>query len=54
MYIHHICTWCLWRSEEGAGSPGTGVSDGCELPILIPMVKNKTTTIIFDPNLKKL
>jgi hypothetical protein len=30
MYVHHICTWCLWRSKERIGYPGTGVKDGCE------------------------
>ena len=29
--IHHLCAWCLWRSEEGIGSPGTKVTDDCEL-----------------------
>jgi hypothetical protein len=29
--IPHAC-WCLWRPEEGARSPGPGVTDGCELP----------------------
>lgn len=40
MYRHiactHVCTlntyWFLWRLEEGAGPPGTRVTDGCELP----------------------
>jgi hypothetical protein len=30
-----LCTMCmqgLWRPEKGAGSCGTGVTDGCELP----------------------
>jgi hypothetical protein len=31
----YICVphgfWCLWGPEEGIGSPGTGVTDGCEL-----------------------
>lgn len=22
-----VCTWCLWRSEEGSGFPWTGVTD---------------------------
>jgi hypothetical protein len=28
------CTYmhCLWRLEENPVSPGTGVTDGCELP----------------------
>ena len=25
MCIYLLCTWSLWRSEEGIGSPGTGV-----------------------------
>lgn len=27
----HVC-YCLPRSEEGIGSPGTGVTDGSDLP----------------------
>ena len=29
-----VCAPCayLQRPEEGAGSPGTGIADGCELP----------------------
>lgn len=30
MYVHHVCAWCPWRSEEGVGSPGPGVKDGYE------------------------
>jgi hypothetical protein len=26
-----LCTKCLRPSEEGSGSPGTGITDGCEL-----------------------
>ena len=29
---YYVCAWCLWRSEEGVGSPGIGVRDGFELP----------------------
>lgn len=29
MCVHHMCSWCLWRSEEGITAPGTGVMDGC-------------------------
>jgi hypothetical protein len=32
VYMHHMCACCLWRPEEGIGSSGTGVADGCELP----------------------
>lgn len=32
MCAHHMSAWCLRRSEEGIGSPGTGVKDGCESP----------------------
>lgn len=27
-----MCAWCSGRSEEGIGSPGTGVPDSCEPP----------------------
>lgn len=29
MTVYHECAWCLWRSDEGTGSPGKGVKDGC-------------------------
>lgn len=28
--MYHFHAWCSWRSEEDMGSPGTGVTDGCE------------------------
>ena len=30
MSEYHLYIWCLCRSEEGIGFPGTGVADGCE------------------------
>lgn len=30
MNVYHVHTWCLWRSEEGVHSPGTGAADGCK------------------------
>ena len=30
MNVYHVHTWCLWRSEEGVQSPGTGAADGCK------------------------
>ena len=30
--VHHVCSWCPWRSEEGVGSLGTEVTDACETP----------------------
>lgn len=32
MYVHHVCTWTPERSEEGTGSPATGIIDGYEPP----------------------
>lgn len=33
MAVHHKCTWCWRRSEEGVGSPvGTAVLDSWESP----------------------
>lgn len=29
--IHHMHAWCPQRPEEDAGSPGTGVTEDCEL-----------------------
>lgn len=28
--VCHVHAWCPWRPEEGAGSPGTGVTGICE------------------------
>lgn len=28
--VYHVCVWYLCRSEEGVGSPRTGVMGGCE------------------------
>lgn len=30
--VYHMHAGCLWRSEEGNGSPGAGIVDGCESP----------------------
>lgn len=27
MTVFHLCTCCLWRSEESIKTPGTGVTD---------------------------
>lgn len=32
VYVPYVCTWCLRRSEEAIGSPGTLVTHGCEPP----------------------
>ena len=32
MCVHHVHAWCQSWSEEGDGSPGTGVTNGCERP----------------------
>lgn len=32
MSMYHMHAWCPWKAEEGVGFPGTGVTDGCELP----------------------
>lgn len=29
MYVHHVCGWCLWRSEEGTISLRTRVTTEC-------------------------
>lgn len=30
----YMCAWYLWRSEEGAGSPGMEVAPGSQTPVL--------------------
>lgn len=32
MTVYYVCGWCSLWSEEGIGSPGTGVVGGYELP----------------------
>jgi hypothetical protein len=32
IYFHHVSVCCFWRTEEGIGTPWTGVADGCEPP----------------------
>lgn len=32
MFVDHIPALYLNKSEQGVGSPGTGVIDGCESP----------------------
>lgn len=32
MSVHHVHTWCLWRSEENVRFPITEVTDGFEPP----------------------
>jgi hypothetical protein len=29
--VYHACVWYPQRAEKGIGSPGSGVTDGCEL-----------------------
>lgn len=31
VYVHHVCAWSPRRLEEGTGSLGIRVMDGCEL-----------------------
>ena len=30
--VYHVHVYCPGRSEEGIGSPGTGITDRCTLP----------------------
>jgi hypothetical protein len=32
VHVYYVCAWYPRRQEEGGGSPGTRVTDGCELP----------------------
>jgi hypothetical protein len=29
IYVHHVCGWCLWGSEEGTIAPGNRVPMTC-------------------------
>ena len=29
--VYHLYVWCQWRPDEGTGSPGTGITDSCDL-----------------------
>lgn len=31
MSVHHLCACCSQRPRKGIGSPGNGLTDGCEL-----------------------
>ena len=31
MCMYTTCVWCPWKTEEGARSPRTGITDGCKL-----------------------
>jgi hypothetical protein len=33
MSMYDMCAWSLQMPEEGVGSPGTGITNGCELPL---------------------
>jgi len=30
--VECVCTWCLWRPEEGFRYPGNRIIDGCTQP----------------------
>lgn len=32
MSVHHLCAECTERTEDGVGSSGNVVTDGCEPP----------------------
>lgn len=32
MFVYHMHVWCSWSSDNGSGSPETGVKDGREAP----------------------
>lgn len=49
---HHLHDWCLKRSEEGMGSPGTGLADGYEPLMWVLAIKPglcQTTKPLSDP-----
>lgn len=35
IFVHHVCAWCLQRSGEGLGLPGSGVRDDGKPPITV-------------------
>jgi hypothetical protein len=32
VFMHHVCAWCLWTTEEDLGASGAEATDSCELP----------------------
>ena len=49
--VSHVCAWCLWRSEEGIGSPETGVTDDCEPPYPGPL-EELQVLLMGEPSLQ--
>lgn len=51
---HHMHAWCLWRSEKGVGSLGTGVTHGHETPCrcwaLNPSPLQKQVLLTTEPS----
>lgn len=60
MYVYHVHALCSWRSEEGARSPRTVVTDGCEPlcgfwemnpgPLQVQEMLLSTELSLFSPN----
>lgn len=45
--MYHVCVWCLWRPEEGLGSPGIGCEPPCECWLLNPGPMQEQ--LVFSP-----
>jgi hypothetical protein len=52
MSVNPLCAWCPHRSEEGFGSPGTVVTDGCWAQNLGPL--EKPVLLTSEPSFQPL
>lgn len=56
---HGLRAWCVWRCEEGVGSPATAVMDSCELPrplqnLLSPLVSTPFCSLLASASVVRL
>lgn len=56
MAVHSEHGWYMCRSEEGAGFPGTRVTDGCEQPSatgfqICVLQKSSLCSLVVKPSL---
>lgn len=56
IFVHHMPTWCEWRTEEGVTANGAGVTDGrvppCVFWVLnLSLLKEQQVLFNTDPSL---